>query len=137
MAATRIRRCCPTILSEGPQGRSSHAQAHVSTHQDPENAFYDVYNCPFDPPEGYPYAWNILDVLKNWPPDDPTPHLDIHQGWCVSDYQTEYDKAKNYRNHELPFVVRGDPEVASAVERWNAPGYMERLMNRSFIVLSI
>lgn len=121
------------MLPYDPQRSLKVAQAmHKHTYRPikiPENAFYDIYNCPFDPPEGYPYAWNILDVLKNWPPDDPTPHLDIHQGWCVFDYQTEYDKAKNYRNHELPFVVRGDPEVASAVERWNAPGYMERLMN--------
>ena len=95
----------------------------------PEKEYYDVHNCPHDPPDGYPYAWNIIDVLTHWPPDDPTPRLDVHQGWCVFDYQTEYDKAMNYRDHELPFVVRGDPEVAATVERWNAPGYMDRLMN--------
>ena len=95
----------------------------------PEDSYYDIYNCPYEPPEGYPYAWNILDLLNHWPPDDTTPRSEIHQGWCVFDYATEYNKAMHYRDQELPFVVRGDPQVAAAVERWNAPGYMEQLMN--------
>lgn len=95
----------------------------------PEESYYDIYDCPYEPPEGYPYAWNTLDLLKHWPPDDTTPRSEIHQGWCVFDYATEYDKAMHYRDQELPFVVRGDPQVAASVERWNAPGYMEQLMN--------
>lgn len=106
---------------------------HKHTYQPikiPEEAYYyDIYNCPPEPPEGYPYAWNILDILNNWPPDDATPHSDIHQGLCVFDYATDYSKAVHYRNQELPFVVRGDPRVAAAAERWNAPGYMEQMMN--------
>jgi len=94
-----------------------------------EVLFYDIYNCPNEPPHGYPYAWPILDVLNNWPPDDPTPQLNgIHQGLCVFDYKDDYDKALTYRTMELPFIVRGDPEVAASVERWNSPGYMDKLM---------
>ena len=90
---------------------------------------YDVYHCPEDPPEGYPYAWGILDVLNHWQPDDPTPQFDVHQGLCVFDFQTDAQKVMNYRSAELPFVVRNDPEVARSVERWNYPGYLQRLMS--------
>jgi hypothetical protein len=103
---------------------------HKRTYKAFENdGGYDVYHCPEEPPDGYPFAWPILDVLDHWPPDDPTPHLDVHQGLCVFDFQTDYDKVMTYRNAEVPYVVRNDPEVARSVERWNYPGYMERLMS--------
>ena len=91
---------------------------------------YDVEDCPYDPPEGYPYQWNILDVLDHWPADEyQNPRDDIHMGLCRFDHSTDRDKILNYRALEVPFVVRGDPEVAWTAERWNAPTYMERLMN--------
>lgn len=89
---------------------------------------YDIYNCPDDPVDGYPYAWPILTVLDNWSPDDTTVPDAIYQGLCVFDYQKDYDKAETYRNKEVPFIVQNDPEVARTVERWNAPGYMDALL---------
>jgi hypothetical protein len=89
---------------------------------------YNIYNCPDEPPPGYPYQWQIMDLINHWPPDDATPRADLHQGLCVFDFRTDYQKAIRYRKAELPFVVRRDPEVARSVERWNAPGYMARLM---------
>jgi hypothetical protein len=77
---------------------------------------YDVHDCPDEPPDDYPFAWPILEVLNHWPPDDPKPQLDIHQGLCVFDFQTDYDKVMTYRNAEVPYVVRNDPEVARSVE---------------------
>ena len=106
------------------------AAMHQKTYKAiPNDGGYDVYNCPETPPKGYPYAWKILDVLNHWPPDDPTPRPDVYQGLCVFDFRTDVEKAMQYRNAELPFVVRNDPEVARSVERWNYPGYMERLMS--------
>jgi len=84
--------------------------------------------CPLYPPEGYPKAWNILDIISNWNPDDTTPHEAIYQGICVFDFDTEYDKAINYRNAEVPYVVRNDPQVLRTVERWNLPDYLPRLL---------
>lgn len=93
------------------------------------NPDYDVNNCPKDPPEGYPYQWKTLHVLENWSPNDPhSPPSEIHQGLCVFDYRRDYLKALNYRKREVPFVVRGDPEVAQAVERWNQPDYMSAMV---------
>ena len=94
------------------------------------NPTYDIYNCPDTPPEGYPYAWNMLQILNNWKPDNttrPSSNL-IHQSLCVFDYTTDYAKAMAYRTAELPFIVINDPAVAETVERWNSPGYLPRLM---------
>ena len=90
-------------------------QSDYSEHSMP----YDIYNCPKEPPEHYPYHWNTLELLNHWPPDDPNVRQDIYQGLCVFDYHDDYVKALTYRTRELPFVVRGDPSVAAAVERWN------------------
>jgi Cupin-like domain len=94
------------------------------------NPTYDIYDCPDEPPEGYPFAWNMMHILKNWPTDDVTPPSSgiMHQGLCVFDYQADYNKAMTYRHAELPFVVVNDPAVAETVERWNSPGYLQRLM---------
>lgn len=89
---------------------------------------YDIHNCPEHPPEGYPVQWSVLDVLHNWSPDNATPHHSIFQGICNFDYRTELHKAENYRRAELPFVMRNDPSVARAAERWNHPGYLEQLL---------
>jgi hypothetical protein len=88
---------------------------------------YNVLRCPFEPPDNYPYAWNVLDVVSHWPVDDLTPRDTIHQGICLFDYKIDYDKALNYRSKEFPYVVRGDPAVARTVERWHQGGYLARL----------
>jgi hypothetical protein len=92
------------------------------------SAPYNVLDCPDTPPAGYPFSWNTMEMLDHWPVDDTTPRSTIHQGLCVFDYRTDYDKAMTYRNAEVPFVVENDPAVAKTTERWNTPGYMERLL---------
>ena len=57
-------------------------------HSDQIREPYDIYNCPDDPPEGYPFEWKLVDeVLNNWPVND-IDHvpLKIHQGVCVFDF---------------------------------------------------
>eukprot|EP00559_Dactyliosolen_fragilissimus_P006737 CAMPEP_0184870590 /NCGR_PEP_ID=MMETSP0580-20130426/38036_1 /TAXON_ID=1118495 /ORGANISM="Dactyliosolen fragilissimus" /LENGTH=463 /DNA_ID=CAMNT_0027372745 /DNA_START=350 /DNA_END=1741 /DNA_ORIENTATION=+ len=94
----------------------------------PEEVSYDINDCPEIPPDGYPYAWNVLRVLDNWPPDDPAPRPSVFQGICRFDYLTERHKAINYLRKEVPFVIRDDPKVLRTVERWNHPGYMQELL---------
>mmetsp|Transcript_23378 Transcript_23378/g.50026 ORF Transcript_23378/g.50026 Transcript_23378/m.50026 type:complete len:612 (-) Transcript_23378:218-2053(-) len=91
---------------------------------------YDIHNCPEHPPEGYPMQWPVLDVTRNWPTDDPTrpKHSEIYQGICVFDYRTDLRKAARYQRRERPFIMRNDPAVARTAERWNHPGYMEKLL---------
>ncbi len=96
---------------------------------------YDIHNCPEYPPPNYPFAWNVRDVLENWPPDDTFrvekaeyKHMHIYQGLCYFDYETEYEKAMNYRIAEVPFVVYNDPAVLRTVERWNQPYYLNKLL---------
>jgi hypothetical protein len=100
----------------------------------PSPPAYDIYDCPFNPPLGYPHDWNTLELLDYWPPDIVVPpnnptHLDAYQGICVFDYYNHYTTILNYRKAELPYVVRGDPQVAQAVERWNIPGFLSRLLS--------
>jgi hypothetical protein len=98
--------------------------------------YYDIHNCPETPPKGYPVEWNLVhEVLSQWPADDPELPASgtLHQGLCVfdlqaDDYEGNLAKALNYRNAEVPFVVRGDPRVAQTVERWNAPHYLSTLV---------
>lgn len=90
---------------------------------------YKIHDCPEYPPPNYPYAWNVKDVIENWPPDDTfTVRHNIYQGLCVFDFQTEEDKALNYREAEVPFIVQNDPAVMRTVERWNQPGYIRSLL---------
>jgi Cupin-like domain len=102
-------------------------------HQEPAAVPYDIYHCPHDPPDGYPFAWNLLELLKHWPPDNITLPDDnrIYQGLCVFDYMVDFDKALRYRQAEVPFVVHNDPQVAATIERWNTPGYMQDLLGSS------
>ena len=94
-----------------------------------QNGVYDIYHCPDEPPEQYPVEWNTLDILNHWNPHDySNPPKELYQGLCVFDYRKDYTKAMNYRDQELPFVMRHDPYVAATVERWNTPGYLEQLL---------
>jgi hypothetical protein len=92
------------------------------------NPSYDIRNCPKKPPEGYPYQWKTLDIVNRWNPNDPNPPTEIYQGLCIFDYRQDYVKILKYRQQELPFVVRGDPEVAAVVERWNSPEYLSKML---------
>jgi Cupin-like domain len=89
---------------------------------------YDIYNCPYTPPRGYPYAWRLTDILSHWPANETEPRMEIYQGLCVFDYNKDYTKALHYRKAELPFVVRNDPQVRLAAARWTSPGYMSKLL---------
>ena len=96
---------------------------------------YDVNNCPDDPPDKYPIEWPLMNIIDNWNPNNTTfahapidnrPH--IHQGLCRFDYRTELHKAKRYREREVPFIMRDDPQILQTVQRWNTPGYLTSLL---------
>jgi hypothetical protein len=77
----------------------------------------------------YPNSWPASDLLENWPINKATPRdFNLYQSICRFDYETELDKILNYRSKEIPFVVRGDPDVARTVERWHLPKYIDRLL---------
>ena len=96
----------------------------------PNDMDYDIEDCPETPPPNYPHAWNVKSVLENWPPDEVTPRTHIYQGICRFDASKDGDfqKAINYREAEVPFIYRNDPEVLRSVERWNQEGYLQRLI---------
>ena len=94
----------------------------------PSDVPYDIFNCPENPPVGYPYAWKVLDILKEWNPDVTDLPNTIHQSLCVFDWTTEADKALRYREAELPFVVQNHPELLKTAYRWQQPNYLEELV---------
>lgn len=127
-----------------------------SSKNEKKNWNYDIYDCPNDPPPGYPREYKTIDILKHWPPTQNLPlgkydhhrlnnstnedieRLDdsndgdsttvmAHLGLCVFDYTRDFEKALRYRSKEVPFVVRNDPRVAETVERWNDENYRRKL----------
>ena len=85
-------------------------------------------NCPDIPVPGYPEAFPIMDVIKNWPTDNteiPAKHYD---SLCHFNFQNESDLAKayNYRKAEVPHVVYNMPEVDAVVNKWNDVDYLHR-----------
>ena len=96
---------------------------------------YDIYECPSVIPEGYPRAWGATKVLTDWNPNDsttiaPSSRL-VYQGLCVFDFKTQYNDAMKYRDAELPFVVRNDPNMLTAKMKWADPDYfLDRLPDK-------
>lgn len=89
---------------------------------------YDIRDCPHEPPANYPFTWNIKVVLEAWNPDNTDMPSQIHQGLCVFDWNTEREKAINYRDKEVPFVLKNVPQVMKASIRWMAPDYLDNLL---------
>jgi len=105
-----------------------------------EDLNYDIYDCPDNPPPGYPREYSTMELLRHWPPTQSVPNntaanqnnastqgMWAHLGICVFDYHRDYEKALRYRRGELPFVVRNDPSVAETAERWNDEAYRRTL----------
>ena len=105
--------------------------------QPPKGMNYDIFNCPDRPPLRYPMAWNAIDVLSNWNPDntafpDPEtrPGSFIYQGLCAFDWnKPEHRKLiDTYREHEAPFIMLNHPQVQETAFRWTTPNYLENLI---------
>jgi hypothetical protein len=85
-------------------------------------------DCPDFPADNYPITYDMKRLLDNWNPDvaDIPP---IHfNSICRFDYQTELNKALNYRNAEKPFVVYNVPEVDEVVKKWSDLDYLNNLV---------
>jgi hypothetical protein len=91
---------------------------------------YDIHKCPPDIPPGYPIQWNVMDVLKNWNPDDMEISSTIYQGLCTVDWRdpVQQQTADTYRQAEVPFMIHHHPEVWQAAERWSHYDYVEKLL---------
>lgn len=92
---------------------------------------YDVFNCPNVPPANYPRDYKVMDVLGNWSVDDieRRDSRTVHQGICVFDYlqmgqDAVTERVSKYQKAEVPFVVRNDPMVMTAVRKWKQTDYL-------------
>lgn len=92
---------------------------------------YDIYNCPPEPPPGYPMDWPSLDVIANWNPGNTTEPTTLFQGLCVFEYENDIQTATNYRNAEVPFLITHVPDIMRAAERWNRnSSYLSKLVGQ-------
>ena len=95
--------------------------------------FFQLPHCP-EKPENPPDV-PILDILRNWNPDDVAIPARHHSTLCRIDYQADLAKALQYRDADVPFVVYNVPEFDETVRKWAQPGYLEeRLGNQPYIV---
>ena len=98
-------------------------------YQTQSNMPYDVYNCPPEPPTGYPMDWPSLDLIENWNPGNTTEPNTIFQGLCVFEYESDIQTATNYRKAEVPFLITHVPDIMRAAERWNRnSSYLSKLV---------
>jgi hypothetical protein len=84
--------------------------------------------CPDFPADNYPITYDMKRLLDNWNPDVtdiPPMHFN---SICRFDYQTEYNKALNYRNAEKPFIVYNVPEVDAVVKKWSDLDHLNALV---------
>jgi hypothetical protein len=89
---------------------------------------HQAIDCPDTPPDNYPITYDMKRLLDNWNPDStdiPPTHFD---SICRFDYQTEFNKALNYRNAEKPFVVYNVPEVDEVVKKWSNLDHLNELL---------
>ncbi len=105
----------------------------LPTHFSVENgAHYDIYACPDSPPKDYPHAYPVLDVTKNWPPDDFEMRPDaIYNTICVFDYTDpmQLRRAFAYEAAEVPFIIRHQPDVDDTVMRWADTDYLSEILS--------
>lgn len=97
-------------------------EAHV--YERTGSKFFHLPHCPDEP--AYPPEVPIIDMVRNWNPDDISIPARHYNTLCRIDYQKEYEKALRYRDAEMPFIVYNVPQFEKAVEKWNTPGYLER-----------
>lgn len=78
--------------------------------------------------ESYPRLWPLVDILDHWNPDDVrVPRSYYEQGAFASIKVLDWNdpkqrkEAEALRNAELPFVVRGVPELLEVNRRWTNP----------------
>ena len=111
--------------------KSVHSPGAKDSVADLRNTFtpFDPPRCPPTPPPGYPREYPVMDIIKNWNPDLPNYRPEkIYQSLCYFDYGTDLAAAYAYREAEVPFIVRGVPDVDDTVLRWSDPLYMRKML---------
>lgn len=149
-ATDAARRAAETYLGERTRaleaftaGRRGALAADARLRQEREAYVYErtgsrafgLPSCP-DEPE-YPAQYRVVDMVRNWQPDDVRVPARHYASLCRFDYGKEADRAKagRYMEAEVPFVLYNIPAVDAAVAKWNTPGYLEeKLGDKEFRV---
>lgn len=140
-----------TLPERSASERREWVQSNVLQHEYKpiSNFSYDPLSCPHTPPLGYPKEFPAMDVLQHWSILDEEPQSSdteesirkIYQGVCIFDLSADSEKLqqqiRNYREEEVPFVIRNDPNVLNVVEQWstrnanNEPDHLSKRLRRA------
>lgn len=149
-ATDAVKRAAETYLGERTRAleaataaRREAVAANARLRQEQEAYVYErtgsravgLPSCP-DEPE-YPAAYRVVDMVRNWNPNDVRVPARHYASLCRFDFGKEADRAKarRYVEAEVPFVVYNLPAVEAAVDKWNTPGYLaEKLGAKEFRV---
>jgi hypothetical protein len=124
-----------TIINEDNAKAFGHMKYQRHETVDSNILSYDIHKCPPDIPKDYPYAWNTLEVLQHWNPDDTEIPSTIHQGLCAVDWNDPKQQkiAEHYRKHEVPFLVHNHPQIRKTANKWSSYDYMlDRLGDKTY-----
>ena len=78
------------------------------------------------------FNYSNISILKHFNTVIPEYHYD---SICHFDYQTELQKAENYRKAEVPFIIYNNPEVDSVVQRWSDIDYISSRLGWFLLIL--
>ena len=113
-----------------PHSVFDHSQYHPHKTMESKHTskIFEVFDCPYEPKPNYPKAYSIMDIINNWGADEhdiPNMHYD---SLCHFNFETEFDKAMNYRNADVPFVVYNNPDIDRTVMNWGSVDYVENML---------
>jgi len=106
---------------------SEEARRHVEEKRVDYESFGEVH-CPPEVPKGYPQEYPVMDVINNWPPDVVMRPEKIYRGLCYFNWETDQQIAVKYQEAEVPFVVRGHPDVEATAFRWKDTNYVDQFL---------
>jgi hypothetical protein len=81
------------------------------------------------PDDSYPQYRSLLEVVEQWPPDDPNVPEHFHETLQMFNYSNleERQMALSFRKAELPFKLYDIPEIEKVVNLWT-DDYLKRQM---------
>lgn len=119
-----------TLISDTPDDGSDY---HPRVLSGIEIKYPELNSNPLSPKHdggSYPVYRSLLDVLKDWNPDQADPPSEFTETLMHFDYSnvTEREWALNYRNEELPFKVYNVPEFEQVSEKWTTKYLKSKLL---------
>ena len=117
-----------------PQHTHGEQQPPPSLYQEPDTVgtparMTATEALPQGPGGGYPRHYPLLDVIRNWSPDNTSLPERYYDSMRHFDYSDALQRAEmlRFREAEVPFVVHSVPTIDKAVRRWTLQYMAQKL----------